>query len=431
MKNKLLFIVLLCSIKQQFSYGQKNIETDILEIADFYNFKSTAVTFTFDDGWKEQFIYGVPILDKYNFKGTFFINPGNTHEKDFALMQKAFAEGHEIGSHSTHHPDLRAISIDSAEAEIKGSQILINNRFGNNTCQTFCYPFGSRNDLIKKLVAKYYIASRSLLPTFHFDQIKDYYDIPSSLFVPGQTLTQLNNLVDKVISNRRWLVEVYHGFEGKGYNPVPAQLFDDHLNYISSKDSLLWIGRFVDVIKYLREKEEAKVDFSLINDSTFTLNLTDDLPDSIYNFPLSFRIFIPMGWDKVKVLQNDTIINSYTKIINSKNFLYFNTIPNKGLIKIVGQVSLDFSDNEVFGQIYPNPFNDNINVYFEVLNHPEPITCNLTIVEVGNGRLVYRGKIFDSQISIDTNSWPKGLYAAIFSYTLNNEVKSFKKLILK
>jgi peptidoglycan/xylan/chitin deacetylase (PgdA/CDA1 family) len=73
---------------------------------------------TFDDDWKDQFLYVKPTLDKYGFKATFFVTLGymsyqnasfcnNSANPDSVMAWKNVKtlnyEGHGVGSHGTSH----------------------------------------------------------------------------------------------------------------------------------------------------------------------------------------------------------------------------------------------------------------------------------------------------------------------------------------
>lgn len=117
------------------------------------------VILSFDDGWRNQFIFAFPLLQKYGAKGTFFIftNPIE-HKKehwmtwdDIRIMDRA---GMEIGGHTRTHPILREITSDAIlDNEIgKGKQI-IEERIGHQIT-TFAYPFGMFNAQTKAAVLR-------------------------------------------------------------------------------------------------------------------------------------------------------------------------------------------------------------------------------------------------------------------------------------
>jgi peptidoglycan/xylan/chitin deacetylase (PgdA/CDA1 family) len=65
--------------------------------------KRMAISLTFDDARLSQIDKGIPVLDKHNVKGTFYLSPD-------AMVQRidgwkaAIQNGHEVGNHSLVHP---------------------------------------------------------------------------------------------------------------------------------------------------------------------------------------------------------------------------------------------------------------------------------------------------------------------------------------
>ncbi len=81
-----------------------------------------AVILAFDDAWKSQFTFAKPILDKYGFKGSFFIvcnyvgkNPDRMTWDDVETLEK---QGHDIESHTMNHIPLDALSQQELNYEI-------------------------------------------------------------------------------------------------------------------------------------------------------------------------------------------------------------------------------------------------------------------------------------------------------------------------
>jgi hypothetical protein len=65
--------------------------------------KRAAISLSFDDASYGQVDYGIPILDKYGIKATFYVRPKFVGPR-LAGWQKAVANGHEIGNHTRTHP---------------------------------------------------------------------------------------------------------------------------------------------------------------------------------------------------------------------------------------------------------------------------------------------------------------------------------------
>jgi peptidoglycan/xylan/chitin deacetylase (PgdA/CDA1 family) len=126
------------------------------------------VVITFDDGCCNVLEHGLGPLARHQFHAIQFLvaaSLGGTNEWDVAkgdsperLMDEAqvrdwLAAGHEIGSHSATHPNLRHLSTAEAREEIFASKKSLEDRFGREV-RHFCYPYGSWNPAVRDLVAE-------------------------------------------------------------------------------------------------------------------------------------------------------------------------------------------------------------------------------------------------------------------------------------
>ncbi len=122
---------------------------------------------TFDDGCGNAFQNSIEPLARHGFRAIQFLVAdflGRKNEWDIAkgdspenLMDEQqvrdwLAAGHEIGSHSSTHPNLRHVSSAQAREEISGSKKSLEDRFGV-AVPHFCYPYGSWNESVRDLVA--------------------------------------------------------------------------------------------------------------------------------------------------------------------------------------------------------------------------------------------------------------------------------------
>lgn len=131
---------------------------------------------TFDDDWKGQYIYAKPILEKYGFKGTFFVTcnclayqnsaycnnfglPGYVMTwKDIKALQN---EGHDIQSHGMSHLDLTHLSRNALEYEIgRSKECLLDNGI-NSTIFANAYSTGWDNVTVVEVIARYYAMARN------------------------------------------------------------------------------------------------------------------------------------------------------------------------------------------------------------------------------------------------------------------------------
>ena len=115
-------------------------------------FKPIAISF--DDGWKDQYSTAYPILKKYSFLGTFFINTdsvGHSAYMNWDQVREMSASGMDIESHSCTHPRLLSLSPDQAWQEINDSKKALESRL-HKPVTVFSYPYGSYSDKIISMV---------------------------------------------------------------------------------------------------------------------------------------------------------------------------------------------------------------------------------------------------------------------------------------
>lgn len=118
------------------------------------------VILSFDDGWKNQYEYAFPVLQKHQMKAVFYIftNPidhKNAHWMSWDDVLTLDNAGMEIGGHSRTHPILTKISHDNAKLdhEILEPKKIIEERLGHPII-SFAYPFGAKNESVEIAVAR-------------------------------------------------------------------------------------------------------------------------------------------------------------------------------------------------------------------------------------------------------------------------------------
>lgn len=103
------------------------------------------IALTFDDSWKGQYTYALPLLQKYTIPATFFIWSNVVGQKDrlsWEDIQQLDESGMVIGGHTLSHPDLSKLTSAQMEHEILDNKKLIETKL-NKKIASFAYPFNS------------------------------------------------------------------------------------------------------------------------------------------------------------------------------------------------------------------------------------------------------------------------------------------------
>ena len=109
------------------------------------------VIISFDDDWQGQYVYALPLLQKYGFTATFYIwvaVVGMRHHMTWDEVRALSAAGMQIGCHTITHPYLTRVRKDETlRREILGAKQIIESRVGVPVT-SIAYPFGQYNDRV-------------------------------------------------------------------------------------------------------------------------------------------------------------------------------------------------------------------------------------------------------------------------------------------
>ena len=111
------------------------------------------VVLTFDDGWRNQYTYAVPVLQQDNFVATFFIITSYVDGNYPAYMSwdqviSLDKMGMEIGSHTVDHVNLATVTPTQVQFEVTTSKAVLEQRLGHSVT-TFAYPDYGQNSAVQ------------------------------------------------------------------------------------------------------------------------------------------------------------------------------------------------------------------------------------------------------------------------------------------
>lgn len=113
-------------------------------IADKY------ISFTFDDGPSIYTNKIMDILDKYNYKATFF-EVGNMINRYPEVTKEVVSRGYEVGNHTTDHSNLNRLNEAKIRSKIEGNNTIFNELTGENMLLVRC-PYGNSNKRVKNVI---------------------------------------------------------------------------------------------------------------------------------------------------------------------------------------------------------------------------------------------------------------------------------------
>jgi peptidoglycan/xylan/chitin deacetylase (PgdA/CDA1 family) len=190
--------------------------------------RRAALSLSWDDARPSAVDVGVPILDSYGVKGTFYVLPRNMSGQ-LKKWRTAAAHGHEMGNHSLKHPCmgnfvgwqtpetmLENYTLERMEQELLDANKVIRASVGV-TPTSFAYPCaqtyvgrGTRLRSYIPVVAKHFEVGRSGFSEMYASPERcDLAQVPS-LDSDNKTFNQMRALLDAAAGSGGWLILTGH-----------------------------------------------------------------------------------------------------------------------------------------------------------------------------------------------------------------------------
>jgi len=157
----------------------------------------------------------------------------------------------------------------------------------------------------------------------------------------AKTAAELNAEAEKAVTLKGWCVFMIHSIDNDttGYSSLRSKELEDHLNYIAANSGKFWVNTFGNVVRYIKERNAVSLTEQSVKSNRITLQLTDSLDNSIYNYPISIRRPLPARWKIATVTQGKVKLTVRMIRMNPINFIQFDAIPNGGTIVIQREIN--------------------------------------------------------------------------------------------
>jgi oligosaccharide reducing-end xylanase len=303
------------------------------QVGTWADFKTCAISYTFDDGCANQFAKAIPIFDQLGYKLTLFTV--TDWVKNWEEVQKAAKTGHEVASHTVTHTNFKQLSVVKQKGEIETSVKVIDSKISSEKCLTMATPYCAQGS--DSLAARYFVAVRGCAGFIESKTPKNMMNVSSVICGtqgPVKKVSDYKAKADEAAGENGWLVYLLHGIDNDGgYSPVPSDTLKASLEYLKANDPKFWVSTFSNQAKYLRERDCVSVKENSVSKKTISLSVGDTLKNKEwYNYPLSFRRVLPEGWKSATATQNGKVVNSEIVAVNSVKYIQFNAVPDAGQV---------------------------------------------------------------------------------------------------
>jgi peptidoglycan/xylan/chitin deacetylase (PgdA/CDA1 family) len=227
------------------------------------------VSLSFDDARPSQLDNGVPLLDSYGVKATFYVSLEPLRQRA-AEWKAAAASGHEIGNHSLRHActgnfpfsrekALEDCTLGQMAAELDQANAEIEKLVGVRP-QTFAYPCGQKfvgrgvqARSYVPLVAERFLAGRGWRDEMANDPA---FCDPAQLLgmdSDGLTWEQLKALIDQARERHAWLVLGGHDIGKEGRQTTRIDTLRAFCEYARDPKNGVWVDTVANISKYIVE----------------------------------------------------------------------------------------------------------------------------------------------------------------------------------
>lgn len=250
------------------------------------------------------------------------------------------SKGHEFASHTITHPRLAIMDSANLVNELEGSRKEMLEQLGEKFIFSAECPYGTEDERVMEFAYKYYPALRNRMPEPFLMELNR-----------GSRKSPVNNEIEYVQWQRGaltstpmelmkawvdttaamsniWLVLVFHGVDGIGWEPLTGNDLRNYYNYIKSSENRLWVATFGDVAKYIRERMNSRVE-AISKKGRLTVNLSAGLGKE-YDYPLTLKTYLSGSPDKLQIMQGQNEIGFTPGKDDRGNYVMYRSVPGSG-----------------------------------------------------------------------------------------------------
>jgi peptidoglycan-N-acetylglucosamine deacetylase len=272
--NKQRFFMVMAmvfSLSFSISHAQGYLTNQSQDRADFKwpEGKKMALSFTFDDARLTQIDKGIPLLDKYNVKATFYLSPDNLRQR-LEGWKKAVKKGHDIGNHSLLHPctinygwpqeaALENYTLPRMKTELDSASTIIKNLLGVQPV-SFAYPCGETfvgkgvdTKSYIPVIASMFESGRLWLSEGPNNPV--YCDMANltGMELDGKSFEQIKALIETARKKGHWLILAGHEINDGGKQTSLLTTIEAVCKYALDTANGIWIDNVHNIASYINK----------------------------------------------------------------------------------------------------------------------------------------------------------------------------------
>ncbi len=236
--------------------------------------RQAAVSLSWDDARDSQVPVGIPLLDKFGVKATFFIIPDNA-AKHVEGWKKAAASGHEIGNHTLNHPctgnldfaeqkALEDYSLARIQSEITTANERIQVMLGVLP-SVFAYPCGNSSvgrgvdtRSFIPFIASHFVVGR--LWRNDWANNPRLVDVAQAVSheIDGKTFDELVPQLEEARRDGKWVIFAGHEMNKDGFQTTKTATLERLLPYLKNPKNGFWVAPVGVIGKYVRDSARSQ-----------------------------------------------------------------------------------------------------------------------------------------------------------------------------
>jgi hypothetical protein len=232
--------------------------------------KKMGLSLTFDDARLSQVDKGIPLLDKYGVKATFYMSPDNMKQR-LAAWKKAVANGHDIGNHTLLHPcsgnfawskdnALEDYSLENMTRELDSASNFIKKMLGIQPV-SFAFPCGQtfigRGNMTRSyvpVIAEKFETGRGWRSECPNDPAFCDMSQLTGMELDGKSFEQIISLIEEAKDKGLWLIFAGHEMDEGGFQTSMLDTIEAICKYASDPANGIWIDNVHNIAAYVKAK---------------------------------------------------------------------------------------------------------------------------------------------------------------------------------